>query len=103
MFMAIYKCRDCGKVEQVPRPYQNHLGPQRRCPKCGTLRVTKLRERDRIDRMWSGFLNWMERISGGSLYHCCFCRIQFYDRRKGEIVGTGATPGAPVEKAETAT
>jgi hypothetical protein len=31
--------------------------------------------------MHTGFLNLMERLSSGKLYHCRFCRIQFYDRR----------------------
>jgi len=32
--------------------------------------------------MFSGALNTLERLAGGRLHHCCFCRIQFYDRRK---------------------
>jgi len=32
--------------------------------------------------MFHGPLNTFERLSGGKLHHCCFCRIQFYDRRK---------------------
>jgi hypothetical protein len=32
--------------------------------------------------MHSGFLNLMEKIAGNSrLYHCRWCRLQFYDRR----------------------
>jgi hypothetical protein len=37
--------------------------------------------RDKIDRMSTGFLHFAERLCGGRLYHCCFCRLQFYDRR----------------------
>ena len=36
--------------------------------------------------MIGGALNLMERMLGGSLYHCCYCRLQFYDRRKMEHV-----------------
>jgi hypothetical protein len=32
--------------------------------------------------MEPGILNLLERIAGGVLYHCCFCRLQFYDRRE---------------------
>jgi hypothetical protein len=32
--------------------------------------------------MAGGALNLMERMLGGSLYHCCYCRLQFYDRRR---------------------
>jgi hypothetical protein len=40
-----------------------------------------LKERDRIDPMNSGLLNLLERMTGGKLFHCRFCRVQFYDRR----------------------
>ena len=75
----------------MPHRYQFHLGPECRCPRCGTYRVTKLRERDKIDRMSDGFLNLLERMWGGRLYHCCFCRVQFFDRRPlASRVPTGA-------------
>ena len=80
-YLAIYECRDCENEEFVPRRYTYHFGENARCPKCGTLRVTKLRAPDKIDKMMPGLLNMMERLSGGNLFHCCFCRIQFFDRR----------------------
>jgi hypothetical protein len=42
----------------------------------------KLKSRDRIDPLETGFLNFIEHLLGGGLYHCKFCRLQFYDRRK---------------------
>jgi DNA-directed RNA polymerase subunit RPC12/RpoP len=82
-YLAIYECRDCENEEFIPRRYTFHFGDQVRCPRCGTFRVTKLRGPDKIDKMVTGILNSFERIAGGNkLYHCCFCRIQFYDRRK---------------------
>jgi hypothetical protein len=82
VYMAIYECRDCDNEELVPRRFRYHFGPECRCPRCGTIRVSKLKSRDMIDRMSHGFLNLVERMLGGQLYHCCFCRVQFYDRRK---------------------
>jgi hypothetical protein len=79
--MAIYACRDCKHEESVPRMYRYHMGPGCRCPRCGTYRVVRLRQRDRIDPMETGLLNLFERLAGGKLYHCRFCRVQFYDRR----------------------
>lgn len=81
-YLAIYECRDCENEEFIPRRYTYHFGENARCPKCGTYRVTKLRSLDKIDKMMPGLLNRVEKIAGGSLFHCCFCRIQFYDRRK---------------------
>ena len=80
-YLALYECRECAIEAPVPRPYTYHLGLQCRCPKCGTYRLTRLKERDRIDGMHGGFLNFLKRIAGGNLMHCPFCRLQFYDRR----------------------
>jgi hypothetical protein len=81
-YMAIYECHKCEREEFVPRRFRYHLGPSCRCPVCGTYRVVRLKERDRIDRFHGGFLNLMERLMGGRLHHCRWCRMQFYDRRK---------------------
>jgi hypothetical protein len=81
-YLAIYECRECENEEFIPRQYTFHLGENARCPRCGTLRVTKLRAPDKIDPMVTGLLNRVEKMAGGSLHHCCFCRLQFYDRRK---------------------
>jgi hypothetical protein len=32
--------------------------------------------------MYTGLLNLLERMAGGKLYHCRYCRIQFWDRRR---------------------
>jgi DNA-directed RNA polymerase subunit RPC12/RpoP len=81
-YLAIYECRECETETFVPRPYRHHLGPHCRCPLCGTQRLSRLQGPDRIDRMHDGLLNRLERLAGGGrLLHCCFCRVQFYDRR----------------------
>jgi DNA-directed RNA polymerase subunit RPC12/RpoP len=81
VYLAVYECRKCQRVTRIARPYQYHFGPEARCPRCGTTRLSKLKGRDDIDPMNSGVFNLLERLAGGKLYHCCFCRIQFYDRR----------------------
>jgi len=81
-YLAIYECRDCENEEFIPRRYTYHFGDEARCPNCGTYRITKLRGIDKIDRMAAGPLNRIEKLLGGNLYHCVFCRLQFYDRRK---------------------
>ncbi len=80
-YLAVYECRQCHDQTTVPRRVFLHFGPSSRCPRCGTFRLNKLRTPDRIDPMRSGLLNWLERLAGGSRYHCSFCRIQFFDRR----------------------
>lgn len=81
-YMAIFECQKCEREEFVPRRFRYHLGPSCRCPVCGSYRVSKLKFPDRIDKFHSGFLNLVERIAGnGQLFHCRWCRLQFYDRR----------------------
>jgi len=102
-YMAIYECRKCDRKEFVPRRFRYHLGPTCRCPKCGTHRVVRLKARDPIDSLHGGFLNLAERLLGGNrLYHCRWCRMQFYDRRKpaGEVPSS-KPPEALLEASET--
>jgi hypothetical protein len=79
-WLAAYHCPECRQEEFVPR-FTYRRGDQCCCPRCGNTRLTTLRERDRIDKMESGLSNFFARLRGGQLYHCCFCRLQFYDRR----------------------
>jgi len=79
-YLAIYECQECQAEESVPR-FTYRLEPVCCCPRCGTSRLTQLRQRDKIDKMEGGLWNMAARLLGGKLYHCCFCRIQFYDRR----------------------
>jgi hypothetical protein len=81
-YMAIFECRDCREISNSPRQFKLHLGEFCRCPRCGTFRLSRLRKRDKIDPMHAGFLHLLERMAGGHLYHCRYCRLQFYDRRK---------------------
>jgi hypothetical protein len=105
MYLAVYRCPGCNATETVERRYRLHLGENCRCPKCGTYRVTKLKERDHIDKMHTGFLHLLEKLAGGRLYHCCFCRLQFYDRRtmRARIKDASVSTATPIEaRAENA-
>ena len=96
-YMAIYECRKCKREEFAPRRYRYHFGPACRCPRCGTYRVVRLKQPDKIDRKHSGLLNLLERLAGhGRLYHCRWCRLQFYDRRAVETGAHGATTNAGI-------
>ena len=96
-YMAIYECRECDTEKVYPRRYMYHFGKYCRCPHCGTFRVTRLKAPDKIDRLHAGFLDYLERLAGGTLHHCCFCRVQFHDRRKLATVDKMPAP-APRER-----
>ena len=96
-YMAIYECQRCHEEQVVLRRWRYHFGPGPRCPKCGSHRATKLKEPDHIDPMCTGLLNFLERAVSGKLYHCRFCRVQFYDRREiapAEVEAPAATEPA---------
>jgi hypothetical protein len=97
--MALYECRECKIEESVPRQYRFHFGPTCRCPVCGTFRVVRLKQPDKIDRMHGGFLNLLERWAGrGRLFHCRWCRLHFYDRRELAPKVPAAPPAAEVAR-----
>jgi hypothetical protein len=57
--------------------------------------------------MHTGLLNLVERMAGGRLHHCRYCRIQFWDRRRlaSEIAAdeaAAASHDAEVEETEAA-
>jgi hypothetical protein len=96
-YMAVYECRTCKREEFAPRRFRYHFGPSCRCPLCGTYRVVRLKQPDKIDRMHGGFLNFLERLAGkGRLFHCRWCRLQFYDRR---ALATQVDAGPPADPA----
>ena len=102
-YLAIYECKECHAEDNLPRSFQMHMGKAARCPKCGTYRLVRLKEPDHIDKMHTGLLNFIERLAGGRLFHCRYCRVQFFDRRRlaSEVAATEASI-AEVESAQEA-
>ena len=80
-YLAIFQCADCRQPKYQPRPNFYNFGPFARCPRCGTFRVSRLRERDRIDGFHRSAVGMVRSLLGAPLCHCRFCRVQFYDRR----------------------
>jgi rubrerythrin len=104
-YMAIYECRQCDREDYIPRPYRYHFGKHCRCPNCGTYKVTRLEKPDKIDKMHTGFFNFLEKVAGGTLHSCIFCRLQFYDRRpraRRETAASAADATAVTNPPDTA-
>jgi DNA-directed RNA polymerase subunit RPC12/RpoP len=99
-YLAIYECKTCHAEDNLPRAYQLHRGKSARCPKCGTYRLVRLKQPDSIDPMHTGLLNLAERVAGGRLHHCRYCRIQFYDRRRLHVETASDNPAAKKVEAE---
>ena len=80
-YMGVFTCPQCKDVSRIARRYTYYLGEHTRCPLCGTFRLRMLAEKDHIDRMLKTVMNTWHRMRGGRLYHCRYCRVQFYDTR----------------------
>lgn len=89
-YLAVYRCRQCGRTARQAR-----LGflfaDRSRCPLCGTERVARLAQRDGIDRMHRNIFSMLRWFTATQLYHCRFCRIQFYDATRREKSGAAET------------
>jgi cytoskeletal protein CcmA (bactofilin family) len=56
---------------------------QVRCPHCKTTRLKVLPKLDRIEKVYGNAIaNRVRANRGDTIYHCVFCRLQFYDSRK---------------------
>jgi hypothetical protein len=51
------------------------------CPQCHTCKVSRRIAPDKIDPVIRSFSSMIKGLLGGRLYHCVYCRIQFYDLR----------------------
>ena len=79
---ATYLCESCDRTLHVRRSIFSVFRRYCECPGCGTRQLTRLARRDGIDRMTHNPLRHMLVIFGAPLYHCTFCRFQFWDWRK---------------------
>ncbi len=69
------------------------------CPECGTVRLAVRKRRDPIDRHPRGLLAWWRKKTGATLYHCIYCRLQFYSRLP--LAPSQAEPAADAQTADS--
>lgn len=81
-FRGIHYCIECPLIVKHVRFPFDPAQPACQCPYCGTTDLGSLSKRDAFDAMYLEFFgviyHW---LTGAQLYHCVFCRIQFYDAR----------------------
>ncbi len=93
-WVAALRCRSCShRFLITSRALTFSAGPWVRCPRCGTTEITRIPEPDPVDPMHAHWLNSVRRLLHGKLYHCRYCRIQFYDLRKRSPQRAGTAPG----------
>jgi phage FluMu protein Com len=83
-YAAIFRCRKCDSQSKTKQRFYGYITGQAKCPKCLREDVRRQRIPDGIDRIVKSPLSVLQGLMGGHLYHCVYCRIQFYDLRARE-------------------
>jgi hypothetical protein len=82
VYSEVYQCKRCQEWLKLPFSRQwNWMCRNAVCPRCGNPEVKKLPKRDGIDRMYNNPLSRLQQLFGAPIYHCHWCRLQFYDLR----------------------
>lgn len=80
IYMAVFRCPACDRASERRRRFMFYFASETLCPLCGTRRISRLSTRDRIDRLHHNLFSLVHPLLKVQLYHCRYCRIQFYDR-----------------------
>lgn len=80
-YSAVYSCRYCQHREYISRLDVLKVSRHARCPECQNSSLHVLKRRDYIDRYNRNPFRLLQKLMGAHLYHCGFCRLQFYDLR----------------------
>jgi hypothetical protein len=86
IFRRVLHCGACGHhVRQWRKPFEATrtfvFSRHTRCVQCGSSRVRRLPERDRIDRMSTHPVSLLLALTAAPIYHCNPCRLQYRDWR----------------------
>jgi len=80
-YSKAYRCKDCDARVRVTIASQSKNLKFAACPKCHSYELTAPKRIDKIDKLVRSPRSFFQRIMGGTLYHCWYCRLQFYDVR----------------------
>ncbi len=81
VYTVLVRCRTCDRRTGQKRLFYNYFSRDTRCPCCGGAVLERRVKADRVDRQLRNPFRLAQRLLGGTLFHCEFCRVQFYDLR----------------------
>jgi len=84
IYSFVHKCRECESRVRTKHRLLEYVSGPAKCPHCGDREIQRRSTRDKIDRTLRTPFSVVQSLLGGQLYHCGFCRIQFYDLRSGK-------------------
>jgi hypothetical protein len=93
-YKQVLQCRKCKIETQTPREFTLKPAALVQCPRCHTHKVSRRIAPDKIDPVVKTFSSVVQGLLGGRLYHCNYCRIQFYDLRHSMKAATNGTVAA---------
>jgi hypothetical protein len=105
-FRKVLRCAACRyRARQLRVPFESELtfvfSRHTRCIRCGSARVRRLSDRDRIDSMSSHPLSLLLALTFAPIHHCSPCRLQYRDwrgvARENQQNGTHAAVSASAE------
>jgi uncharacterized protein with PIN domain len=79
--VAAFKCPQCESRMYHRRQFLGAFHRYTQCPQCGTAKLSRLKSIDYVDQLNKNPLRLLLRMFGAPLYHCTFCRLQFWDLR----------------------
>jgi hypothetical protein len=81
VYALVFKCKKCEARSGAKFHFYFYLSRHCKCPRCGTEDVEKRTGRDKIDKVIRTPVSMLQGLIGAQLYHCVYCRLQFYDLR----------------------
>lgn len=82
IFSQAYRCKECGNRACLTYLRTGIFDKYVSCPRCGNPAPDRRSRRDKVDAMLHTPLRMLHKLFGGKIYHCVFCRLQFYDVRE---------------------
>ena len=100
IFSQAYRCKGCNHRKCESYLMTGLFDKYACCPRCGNPVPDRRSRRDKVDSMLHTPLRMLHWMLGGKLYHCVFCRLQFYDIRpiKSAAVSQRADPSSSKAK-----
>jgi uncharacterized paraquat-inducible protein A len=80
IFAQAFRCSSCN-ARQRRTYFDASFDEFANCPRCGNSAPDRRSRRDKVDSMLHSPIRMIHWALGGTLYHCVFCRLQFYDVR----------------------
>jgi len=97
IFAQAFRCSSCNARKGLSF-IDAGFGESVSCPRCGNGVPDRRSKPDKVDSMRHSPINLIHWMLGGRLYHCVFCRLQFYDIRALKSSAPNANePSQPVE------